>query len=80
MSDKRERYMVVPTSILRNRKLSWRAKAMYYVLQSGEDGDEVSVENIAGLSPDATVYVDAALNELQRYGYLKIVGTRWELV
>lgn len=63
-------YTIISNNILRNTKLSWRAKGVYVQLASLPDGWDFSAKGLTALADDSEYATREALKELESNGYL----------
>lgn len=66
----RPRPLVVDAEVYRDARLSATAKGVYGLLALLPDDAEISAAALAAGTPDSPASVQAALDELARFGYL----------
>lgn len=72
----KDRFAVIPNSILNSEKISFRAKGIFAFLNSKPDGWKFSANRIAAQSSDGRDSVISALKELENVGILTRKKTR----
>lgn len=66
----------IPNHIIKDERLSWKAKGIYLHLVSKPPVWSYYVEEIIKSSKDAKTSVQSGIKELEEYGYLKRVKTK----
>lgn len=72
----------VPNALVRDKRLSWKARGLLTYLLSHADGWETDAERLATQGPDGRAAILAAMKELRDAGYMvsrkvRIGGGRW---
>lgn len=75
----KRRFAMIPTAILENSLLSWKAKGLISYLLSRPDGWKIRVSDLINRSTDGRDAVKTALKELRMIGHAEIVHNRNEL-
>jgi hypothetical protein len=70
MHGRAPKFTSLPNAVFLDRRLSLTAKGVYGFIGTCPDGFEITAEAIAQFMPDRTEDIEAALDELDRYGYL----------
>lgn len=70
----RPRPLVIDAEVYRDARLSATAKGVYGLLALLPDDAEISAAALAAGTPDSPASVQAALDELARFGYLTDVA------
>lgn len=69
-------YTVLQNELLRDRRLSWKARGLLAYLLSQPPGWTTRTEHLAGVAPDGRDSVRSGLRELEAAGYLRRWRTR----
>lgn len=69
-------YTVIQNSAIRNTNLSWKARGILVFLLSHPDNWEINIIYLIKQAPDGRAAVRAALDELEKYGYLEKIRSR----
>lgn len=72
----RSNFTTLQNSTLRDRRLSWKARGLFAFLWSHSQDFKFSVEWLTSNAKDGRDSTKAAMNELQRHGYLTITRVR----
>ena len=64
------RYTQIPNTWARDERLGFRARGILLLLMSHQDGWRISLEHLAGDSPDGITSVRTAILQLEEFGYL----------
>jgi len=73
---KTDNFTMIDNKVIRDKRLSWKAKGILVYLLSRQEGWRVQVSDIMQRSTDREVAVRSALRELRRYGYAKLEDIR----
>lgn len=66
-----DRWTTIPNDVLRDHRLSWKARGLLAHLLSMPDGWRTSSDRLARLGPDGRDAVRSGLAELEAAGYLQ---------
>jgi hypothetical protein len=69
-------FTVVPNVILKDRRLSWKAKGIFIQILSLPEGWEFSISGLASLAKEGTKATKAGVDELVKAGYLEWIKGR----
>lgn len=71
-------YVQIDKAAIEDNRLSWKARGILAYLLSKPDNWSVHVFDIVNHGPDGRDAITAAMRELEKYGYAKLVTTRNE--
>ena len=66
----------VPNQVIRDERLSWKAKGLYAHLISKPDNWTFYIDEMVRSSKDGKSSVQSGLKELEKYGYLRRVKSK----
>jgi helix-turn-helix protein len=64
-------FTLIPNVVLRDQRLSWKARGLMAYLLSHLDGWQADAETLAQQGPDGRTTILSALKELQTAGYIE---------
>lgn len=67
----RENFTVVSNRVIRDHRLSWKARGLLIYVLSQPDNWRTSSNHLASIGPDGRDAVRTGLDELGKYGYLE---------
>lgn len=78
IKDRRNPYVMLNKTCLRDEKLSWKAKGLHSYLLSLPDDWQIYIEDLKKRSKDGRDSTTSAVNELMKQGYIKRTHTKDE--
>lgn len=69
-------FTIIPNIILKDRRLSWRAKGIFIQILSLPEGWDFSVSGLASLAKEGTKATNTGIHELVEAGYLEWIKGR----
>lgn len=73
---KKDHFVVIDSNLIRDDRLSWKARGIFGYLWSMSDDWEFYEKEVMKHSSDGLASLQSGLKELERYGYLKRVKVR----
>jgi len=68
---KRENFTIISNQVIRDQRLSWKARGLLIYVLSQPDHWRTSSAHLASISPEGIHAVRSGLKELEEHGYLR---------
>ena len=69
-------FTIVPNTIMKDKRLSWRAKGIFIQIMSLPEGWDFSIAGLASLAKEGTKATNTGIHELVEAGYLEWIKGR----